>query len=195
MNDVAILIDCWETEYTRQGKSHSTDYILFSNIKSFIEASPSIKTIILASYQSQDPRTSIWWQNYKQLVDEETFRCKDLTLDVSPFILWTTAETILNWKTDCHQITLHTLEELALLIGNSVVDNVYLCGQSLEECLRLRPLGWESLAWVIKELKLSTQILIKDTCVNDEDGNTFNLEKFPEWEATDVPGIFRYIIK
>ena len=195
MNDIAILIDCWETPYSKKQIAWSDDYIMFNSIKTFIENTPSIKTVILASYQSFDKRTTVWYKNCENLIGKELFRQKDLTIDVRPFVLWETAELLLNWESDRYQIALHELWEFELLLEQGSIGDIYICGQSLEECVRTRPLGYESLAQFIKSRNLSSRILIKDTCVNDTDGNIFNSSNNPKWAQTTQLGVFEYVIQ
>ena len=195
MNDIAILIDCWETTYSKKKIEWSDDYIMFNSIKTFIETTPSINTIILASYQSYDKRTSVWYKNCEQLIGKELFRQKDLTIEVRPFVLWETAESLLNWESDRYQIAVHELWEFELLLEQRHVGDIYLCGQSLENCIRTRPLGYNALAQFIKDRKLTSRILIKDNCVNDSNGNIFNLDNNPDWIQTSEPGIFEYVIQ
>ena len=59
MNDIAILIDCWETWLSKFKIPFGYDYILFNKIKKFIESNDNIKTIILATYDSIDESNTI----------------------------------------------------------------------------------------------------------------------------------------
>lgn len=193
MNDAAIIIDCWETWYSKNKIAYSDDYKMFLNIKKFISSSPNIKTIILASYNVIDSPIKIWHQNSLKLLGPEKFNSKDLISHLPPDEYRTTDTELLNWVLDRYQISMHYTWELELLLTQTKIDNFYLCGGSTDQCVMNRPLGWESLADIIKSNNMQSRVLLHKECVNDDNGNTFVLEKYPGWVATSDPFIFEYI--
>lgn len=195
MNDAAIIIDCWETWYSRNKISYSDDYKMFLNIKKFIDSLPSISTVILASYNVVDSPVTIWHKNSLELLGQEKFNSKDLISHLPVEEYRNTDKEILNWVTDKYQISMHYLWELELLLSRTKIDNFYLCGGSTDQCVMNRPLGWESLSEFIKNNNMQSRILLHKDCVNDDDGNTFSVEKYSGWQSTANPFIFEYITK
>lgn len=193
MNDVAIIIDCWETWYSEYQISVSNDYLMFSDIKKFIELSPNIQTIILASYNCIDIPNKIWHKNSIDLIGQEDFDSKDLISHCAYNEYQTTDDMFLSWESDRYQISMHFTWELEKLLKIRPIGNIYLCGQSTDECVRVRPLGWESLYRFIKQHNLDSKILLHRYCVNDNIGKTFTLKNNPGWAPTDNPDIFEYI--
>lgn len=194
MNDIAILIDCWETWYSKLKIPFDYDYILFNKIKKFVESSDNIKTIIMASYESIDKPTTIWHANSLKFLGEELYNSKDLLKDVDPGKYKRTDKIILNWQSAKEQIAMHYDWEFELFLKNNKIDNIYLCGEAMDMCVRYRPLGYESLTAIIRKHNLNSHIFLKNDCVNDSKGKIFKLEDYPGWRKTDRKDIFELVI-
>ena len=166
---------------------------MFLNIKQFIESTKSINTIILASYNVIDRPVTIWHRNSIELLGLDKFNSKDLISHLPTNEHQKTDTELLNWVADRYQISMHYIWELELLLTHTKVDNFYLCGGSTDQCVMNRPLGWESLHKFIQRHNLTSKILLHKDCVNDDDGNTFVVEKYPGWRYTIDPCIFEYV--
>lgn len=195
MNDVAIIIDCWDTWYSKNKIEYSNDFIMFKNIKKFIEESPNIGTIILASYNVTDAPVTVWHKNSIELIGQERFNKKDLISHLPVDEYRETCDEFLSWKTNRFQISMHYIWELEIFLEKKTIGNIYLCGQSTDQCVLNRPLGWESLYKFIKDHNLNSKILLHKDCVNDDNGNTFVVDKNPGWHPTTNSDIFQYFIK
>ena len=190
MNDIVIIIDCWETWWSKFKIPFDYDYILFNKIKKFVESSDNIKTIILASYESIDVPTTIWHTNSLKFLGKDLYDRKDLLKNVDPDKYRRTDKIILNWVSDKQQIAMHYVWEFEMFIENNKIDNIYLCGEAMDMCVRYRPLGYESLSNIIRKHNLNSRIFLKDDCVNDSKGKIFKLEDYPGWIPTNKPNIF-----
>lgn len=191
MNDIAILIDCWETWLSKFKIPFDYDYILFNKIKKFVESNDNIKTIILATYDSIDESNTIWHANSLKLLGEELYNNKNILANVDPKSFQRTDKIILNWSSKKQQIAMHYPWEFEMFIKNNQIDNIYMCGGAMDICVRVRPLGYESLFNIIQKYNLNTHILLKEDCVNDSKGKIFKLEDYPGWSSTGVEGIFK----
>jgi hypothetical protein len=192
MNDIAILIDCWETLESKFKIPVSYDYKLFKNIKKFVETSDNITTIILASYQSVDEQSTIWHINSLRFLGEELYKFKNphILKDVDPALYKQTDKIILDWVSEKYQLAMHFDAEFELFVRNNKIGNIYLCGKAMDMCIKDRPLGYESLTKLLRKHNLNSRIFVKDDCINDSKGNIFNLENYPEWIKTNDPTIF-----
>lgn len=182
---VAVLIDCWDLPNQRGEPLHK-------RILSFIENTPAIKTIILASYDchaEQETSSSIWYQNYdswfvKNLKSQEL---RDL-LDQhrKDEIIYRSVKTdpvVLNYvHPDIFQIAMKWPCELEYYLSNisADIENIYIFGSAWSICVRNRPLGYESLS------KLpNVNILTNTNCVIDMGLVAVDLSNDPNWDKVD----------
>lgn len=190
MNDIAILIDCWDQPVHRY-KIYSfltrTDYRMILNSKKFINNNNKIKTIILSSYQCSDDEVlsnSIWYQNRRRKT-RNIFPGKEHLKNGWPTM--TTSPMLLNWVIPSKfQIALFFEDEIKNILLNEKIDNIYLFGQSWNKCLKTRPLGYDSLIKIIKENNLNTKLRIKENCVT-----RFSSKLNPQWMKLEN-GIYEY---
>lgn len=161
---VAILIDCWNTPALNLCR-------MYSNIMQFINNTPAIETVVLSTYNAQpesDDSKTIWYENYSKLFNQ---RIPEFQLNTFP--VETTVPVILNYVNDNKfQIALrHEWELKCYLTLNPHVKNVYVFGSAWDVCVKIRPLGYESLS------KITDLNVLTDTdCVLDYNGNCPVLE-------------------
>jgi hypothetical protein len=198
MNDVAIIIDCWETWWSRNCVDTSPDYRVFKNIKNFLEITPDITTVILATYESTDTLTTIWHTNSLKLLGKEAYDKKIQTDKETPFTEnWQefrkTDKLLLDWICDKkYQIAMHYQWEFEILLKTIKIENIYICGQYLDMCLRHRPLGYDNLSKFILDNNLPSKILVKDDCVDDGYDNFLNPKIHKGWKETVTKGVYEY---
>jgi hypothetical protein len=164
---LAIIIDCWDI---------GLDPIP-SNILSFIESTPSIESVVLASYNCRVERQSsaaLWYQNYNKLFRSESAsrNIKDLTQVHEVYEKNDTK--FKNEKTDpllldyvnpkLFQIAMRWRWELDYYLEtlNPHIKNIYIFGAAWDECVKIRPLGYDSLSELGKINVLTNTMCIKD---------------------------------
>jgi hypothetical protein len=146
---IAILIDCWDLGYSPPNNK------LFENILEFVE-NPNIHTIVLASYNAKPEHlnsNTIWYRNYNELFyDKQPLRKIQDLFNVHKLYtnirkIETTDPKILNYKSPSKfQISMHWTWQLEYYLSlNPEIKNVYVLGASWEECVKMRPLGYEQL--------------------------------------------------
>jgi hypothetical protein len=159
---IAVLIDCWQTE-----ASNLTD--MYDRIIQFLKDTPTIETIVLATYDAQiehDYSKTIWYQNYRKLYDSAT----ELN---NPFKA--TANIILNYiNTGQFQIGMRRMVELEKYLSlNRHIKNIYVFGSAWDVCVRARPLGYTAL-----QNLLDINILTNTECILNFEGNKPVMENF-----------------
>jgi len=85
-----------------------------------------------------------------------------------------------------------TIKEIAQLVNNNNIENIYLAGSAWDLCVRHRELGYLNLRKQFKNIN----ILIKDDCViysKDCNAKIFDPEDNLDWVETNTPGIFKYV--
>jgi hypothetical protein len=184
---LAILIDCWES--TRNGP-------MFKRIISFLENNENIKTVVLASYNSKNSKNKHWNDRYIEIFNKSTSRkIQDLAhihslynKDFNDFPEENTHPIILNYVSNKKdQVLMQWPWELEYYLSiNPEIKNIYVLGQAWEVCLKIRPLGYESL----KEIK-DINILTNLDCVASFDFNFTNLDSDPNWYYI-VDNIWKY---
>jgi hypothetical protein len=171
---IAVLIDCWEHDDTNSIE-------LYKNIVSVLNELDSIKTVVLSSYHRKKKKelNSIWHHNRNDYFCKKYKNCKKIQ-DLSEVHRYfedkkftnkhcITDNSILNYiNADKLQIAMHWRWELDLYLSNNPdISNIYVFGSAWEECIKTRPLGYDSLS-EIKDINILTNI----TCVSDLNGNT-----------------------
>lgn len=178
MNDLVILIDCWDTP----------NVALPQNIISFLDNTESIHTIVLASYNCKQPTHKHWFYKYVELftTNQSSRKIKDLAhvhsvfnqIDntypeerTNPLLLdYVNSRTV--------QIAMTWLWELEYYLSiHPEIKNIYVLGQAWEMCVKVRPLGYDNLV----ELP-NVNILTNTQCVLDMSGNFLDLTNNADWE-------------
>jgi len=164
---LAILIDCWD----------APNKTLPQNIISFLNSMDSIQTVVLASYNCRKEREtsdSLWYQNYNKLFQNIRARkIDDLgsthtefdKRDVFPNE--NTEPAILNYiNSNKFQIAMRWRWELDYYLElNPKIQNIYVLGMAWDMCVKVRPLGYESL----REIQ-NINVLTNVSCVLDMQG-------------------------
>jgi len=178
---VAILIDFWVR----------ADRVINENARAFFDnpESESIETVVLASYNCYDENNSLWHWNYntvfnspgrKQTLVDLHFMQKFFNENYRPYTIERTHPKILNYVNhNKFQIAMHWGWEFEYYLSlNPHIKNVYVFGQAWEECVRIRPLGYESLLQIP-----NINVLTKLNCVKLENGYEYpNMNDYPCWE-------------
>ena len=168
----AILIDCWDL------KTPPTK-ILHRNILNFLNNNEHIKTVILASYNCWTERynQSIWWKNNVDFFskNQPLRSVRDMwhiqneyyaySPNATPFDEEHTDPLILSYLNENKfQIAMtETWELTQYLLENPHIKNLYVCGASWSDCVKVRPLGYKTL----KELP-NINVLANRLCVHDD---------------------------
>lgn len=180
MKNVAIIIDAWETKYS--WFPLSAYHKCYRNIRRFVEDRDDISHVLLSSYDC-DPTElngdSHWYNNSKKLfgdgfldLKKEFYYEKSKETEVQRVHkLQHTDRRMLDWKCDKQQLALHYQFELDALLDWKQVKRIYLMGQSWEDCVRLRPLGYVSLQKFFRENDLDIEICISVHTLLDRNGN------------------------
>jgi hypothetical protein len=170
---IAILIDCWKSPVPGDALSKC-----FNNIINFLDATESITTVVLATYNCKTERytpNSIWADNNMSLFSNPT-RKKIIDLKLAFDLLY--ANSINNFKPEQtdpiiwnylhpakYQVAMYWWWELEYyLLLHPEIKNIYFFGMAWEGCVRYRPLGYEA---VIEEAP-HLNILTNDKCILSE---------------------------
>jgi len=164
MNDsIAILIDCWKRK-----KSN-----LNLNILDFINNSPFIKTIILASYNGRIEPRNLWYQNYEDLFNSADTPAEITNLYRQYNTLFYRTENALPHQTDPgilnfvnkdkFQIAMHRKWELEYYLElHPNQKNIFVFGGAWSICVQERPLG------ILNLLNIENiNIFTKTSCIID----------------------------
>ncbi len=185
---IAILIDCWETKWNEHANT------CFENIINVLDNTESITTVVLATYNCNTERhlsTSIWASNNKVLflnpirkkihyfqdAYDYLYKHKDkkYQLEKTNSIIW-------NYKNPTkYQICMNWWWELEYyLLLHPEIKNIYFFGIAWEQCLRTRPLGYES---IIEEAP-HLNILTNSKCILSEvHSEPTNIENDVNWKS------------
>lgn len=170
-NSAAILIDCWDLN-TPPSK------VLYNNIINFLNSNDQIKTVILASYNCWSERNTqnIWWQNNIDFFSKhqslrsirDMWHMQKEYYQFSPnatsFNEEHTDPLILNYLNNTkYQIAMtETWELIHYLSKNPSIKNLYVCGLSWNECVKLRPLGYDALLEIPNVNVLANRLCLHD---------------------------------
>ena len=186
---IAILIDCWDL------KTPPTK-ILHTNILNFLDSSSQIETVILASYNCWLERysQSVWWRNNVNFFskNQPLRSVRDLwhiqdeyykySPNATPYKEEHTDPAILNYvDTNKYQIAMTETWELEQYLSeNNHIKNIYMCGASWNDCVKIRPLGYETLAEIP-----NINILVNQKCVHTDipgaPADCPNIDEEPNW--------------
>jgi hypothetical protein len=153
-DSVAVLVDCWETEYIETDVDR-----VYSNIIKTLNRTKEIKAVILASYDVDDiPTDNLWYMNHTKLRNHSQ----------------KTADVILNYvNPDKLQIAMTSFEDFAgFLDKHREIENIYFMGQSWNSCIMNRPIGIKSCG------NIQRNIIINQKCVwNADTHSLLNMER------------------
>jgi hypothetical protein len=176
---LAILIDCWE--------SPNPNKELPNNIISFIEKNDNIDTVALASYNCKQADNRHWFHNYVEIFNtkQTSRKIRDLSYVHKVFNQYdnkypteNTNQIILDYvNKNKTQLTMTWLWELEYYLSTRPdIKNIYVLGQTWENCVRIRPLGYQNLI----EMP-NVNILTNTNCVLTMAGK-FPVPEDSEWE-------------
>lgn len=162
--NIAILIDCWKVEPT----------------PSFVER------ILNRAVSKVFPYIKVHWR-IKEFLNSR----KDIsTMIIASYDGNETDPLIL--KIPKSQLKMLKIEDLEIFLKNNQVENIFMCGNAWDECVKKRPLGYLNVYKLIKKLDLKTDILVKYDCVKNLDDTFFDLKDNEDWCVTNEPDIFIY---
>lgn len=133
LDSIAVLVDCWIDP------ADTSDSEFHKNILKYIDNTPEIKIIILASYDTydadlvkNDSEHNLWYKNYRSLTDYSKRK--------------QTSKVILNYvNADKLQIAMTTFEDFKRLLNeHEEIKNIYFMGHSWHQCIHHRPIGINS---------------------------------------------------
>lgn len=166
----AILIDCWDQP---GGTLHT---VQSANILSFIENIDSIETVMLATYDALTEHTTsqtLWYTNFRKMFGEQP-------VDPDSKDDETTEPSILNYNNPKKfQIALTEMWQLEkYLESNLHITNLFVFGRAWEQCVKLRPLGYDNLSKIN-----NVDVLTNAYCVSTMDGVNPDLGKDLSWQS------------
>ena len=153
LNSIAVLIDCWDMRGEVTDNYLQAFEEVYTNIIEFLDQTPQIKIVVLASYETEDFRHDNAWYN-------DTGK------------LHKTADTILNYvNKEKKQISLTLFDDFAnLLAQNPDIENIYLMGTSWDDCIQHRNIG------LYRCSEIGKNILINTKCVFHSVDSILNLK-------------------
>ena len=184
---IAILIDCWGSPSTNIDAENC-----YCRINNFLDNTDSIKTIVLASYNCKtehEKPSTIWYQNNSLLYQYSTRKkiphlkqAHDyLNRYDNKYSEEKTDPIILNYvNPNKHQLSMHWWWELEYyLLLHPEIKNIYFFGQSWEECVHNRPIGYDA----VLEERPDLNILTNTECVMRIEHSLpqLDLNNDPDW--------------
>lgn len=183
---LAILIDCWFIN----NFPHTPSNMAYGNIVDFLDSNEYIKTVVLASYNCRSEAASsrtIWYDNYKGLFHNNIHSRKIRDLEhvhrvyAQQDTRYPNEEThplILNYTNkDKYQISMQWGWELDYYLSlNPEIKNIYVLGVAWDNCVKVRPLGYESLLE-----NPNINVLTHIDCSANMDGSPVNLDSDLAW--------------
>jgi hypothetical protein len=155
LNSVAVLIDCWDMHgFVADNNVPAFDDV-YTNIIEFLDQTPEIKIVVLASYDTEDfsgTNDTAWYNSTDKLHK--------------------TADKILNYiNKEKKQISLTLFEDFANLLGkNPDIKNIYFMGTSWDDCIQHRNISIQSCS------NIGKNILVNTKCVFHTIDSTLNLK-------------------
>lgn len=150
---MAVLIDCWESDVMGVDQ-------LYYNIIEFLDATPEITIVVLASYDTDDITTDNLWYSNRLAYRAQPRKTDSVILDyINPTKL---------------QIAMTDFDEFSNFINkHEEIENIYFMGHSWNQCLHQRPIGINACSDTGKN------IIINQKCVWDGvTDNILNMEKY-----------------
>jgi len=100
-----------------------------------------------------------------------------------------THNSILSWKSIKQQYAMCYPFEVNRVIDFAKIDNIFIFGQTWEDCCKNRPLGYDTLG----HQKFNYSVLTKRDCVLGKHNFYFNPKQNPDWTKTSTKDIYRLI--
>lgn len=187
---IAILIDCWDSGVKNRD--------IFTNIIKFLYETKTIRTVVLASYNSKyDDYSTLWYTNYFKMLyrlpldnklQEIYNKRKDLISKVPKDLATRTEPSILNFVDNSkYQISFLLIEELEYYLNTNIdITNIYVLGEAFDSCVGDRELGYHNLTNIP-----NVCILTNIHCVKNMDGSFPNLSADVHWEQVSEK-IYRF---
>ena len=156
LDSIAVLVDCWAEPIADKCS------IFHNSILKFIDDTPEIKIVILASYDTNDAdavkngyQRNLWYKNYRRLTDHSK----------------QTSSVILNYvNPNKLQIAMTTFEDFKRLLNeHEEIKNIYFMGHSWKQCIHHRPIGINSC------MAHGKNVIINQKCVAHA-GTLLNME-------------------
>ena len=175
----AIIIDQWQ--------DHNPDlddpaYVLKDHIISYINQNYNVGAIMLASYDiaSECESTVDYYENSRLLLGNQ-YSKKVSQLKNHPRRFQKTDSRLLSWNIPRTKISMHYEWELDLFLKQNTVEQFLMVGADLDECVKVRPLGYENLYRFLKNRKIEPYIILKSNLVINHNDSNFNIEQHPDW--------------
>lgn len=186
-----VLIDCWEIDPDNKDLYQASQK-LYHNILQTIPLIPDLAAVVLATYHSSemlDPhmRNNRYYSNSYDMFFEkqplmyirQQYAASMLASDTHGHLK--TDSSILNAIWPSQQFAMVAPWQLQMYINTIIphVKNIWFMGMHWNMCIEDRPLGWETIAKMIKfnHLHKDTKLLARSDCIL-EDSNGSNV--FPD---------------
>ena len=197
MNSIAVIIDPWKT--TLSWLPLLSPYNrCYENIISFVDNQHDIDTVLLSSYDCKTEElksNNTWYNNSRNFFGEEFSKNKEVFYSKNnPNKINVTDKKILNWIPNRKHYAVHYMFELDALVDWNELDRIYVMGQTWEDCVKHRPLGYEELKKFFKQKKLDIEIAVKPNTVLAKHNFHFNPKHNLDWTC-EHQDIFIYDYK
>jgi hypothetical protein len=150
LDSIAILIDCWDMRGKVDGNYALAYEEVYTRIIEFIETTPEIKIVVLASYDVTDftrITENIWYKNTEKIKTQIT------------------SQQILNYVSEGKlQIALTSFDDLMNLLNQFPdIKNMYFMGTSWDDCIHNRPISIGSCSNIGKNILVDTKCVFRGT--------------------------------
>ncbi len=183
---LAILIDCWFINDAANSAANRT----YKNIINFLDDNDSIETVVLASYNcKKEMQTNkfVWYKNYRKIFhnDQNPRKIKDLNhihhyyfQRENDFVEEKTHPLILEYVNDKKmQLSMTWGWELDFYLTlNPLIKNVYVLGVAWDNCVKIRPLGYDA----VNEIP-NINVLTHTDCSVNMDSTSVDLDTDTNW--------------
>jgi len=187
-----VLVDVWD----RLINGEPTSDIGSVDIINFIENTPTVRTVVLASYGclSELQTNNLWYTNAQKFFKNQ--------LDYQNFLKYYNQEQSIGQHThpalfnyvnpDVFQIAFRYPSELEIYLNsNQEIKNIYIAGAAWSTCVKDRPLGYRAIFdRFIKNADKNLLVCI-DT-VKELYGKNGNVHDTPGWKSV-TERIFKYV--
>jgi hypothetical protein len=187
---LVVIIDCWNTNNPQSATTAC-------NIRTWCETDPNVVAIGVASYHGMDNlkiyQEEPWWSAGKSFfydtVRWETLRNIWKEPKHVPGARTHPVISAIKPRTDQRMFVMwHELQVLYYCNTiNSSIKNIYVVGQSWDNCVRSRPVGWITLQCLnnINFFNSAKQILSRKDCILGDDSQPVEQVQTPWTEITD----------
>ena len=142
---VAILVDCWDMSKIAQGNYNEAFEVVYANIIDFIDNTPEITIIILASFDADDlglDYNNVWYETARKILPRSN----------------KTSKKILDYvNKDKLQVATTSFDDFTgLLNKHPEIENIYFMGATWHDCIQNRPIGIRKCSNVGKNILINT---------------------------------------